>query len=594
MADEGDNESQCDERENSRERSDEIMYRLDDTPPIHLSLFLGLQQVMMTIPGTLSIPLILSELLCADDPAPVRARLMSIAFFMCGLATVLQTTVGVRLPIIQGGSHSFLPPVITMMALERWRCADDPTGGSDGGWMERMREIQGNLMLASLTQVVLGSTGLLGFLLRFIGPLTITPTIALIGLSLTGVVTRLAHVHWPVAFLTIALVVVFALLLGRYNQPVPVWTRQKGCHFTRYPLLQLFSVLLAMSVSWLTCYVLTATDVIPNNVTHPAYLTRTDTRLHVIREAPWFTFPYPFQFGMPTISAGGFLGMLAATLASIIESVGDYFAAARVSQAPAPPSSAVNRGIAMEGVASIVSGMVGAGHATTSYSSNIGAIAVASRRVFHTAGVLLLLCGVLGKVGAFFTLLPEPVVGGAMATMLAMVTSVGLTTVLYANMSTLRNLAIFGLAIMLGLTLSPWITENPDTISTGSLAFDQILIVLLGTPMCVGGFIGFLLDNIVPGTIEERGLVKWRVDAMKSATDESPRKLYDIPYISDVIRKVPMCSFVPMSPSYRERDCSSCWPLGKKRKWDLKENDHAEELKETLHSENVAVNTEPV
>ena len=82
------------------------------------------------------------------------------------------------------------------------------------------------------------------------------------------------------------------------------------------------------------------------------------------------------QFGRPTFSAAGYVGMLAATLSSIMESIGDYFACARISGAGMPPSHALNRGIAMEGFASIISGMVGAGHATTSYSGNIGVIGI--------------------------------------------------------------------------------------------------------------------------------------------------------------------------------------------------------------------------
>jgi hypothetical protein len=61
----------------------------------------------------------------------------------------------------------------------------------------------------------------------------------------------------------------------------------------------------------------------------------------------------------------GFVGMLAATLSSVIESIGDYFAAARISNGNPPPAHALNRGIAAEGFSSIISGMVGAGHATT-------------------------------------------------------------------------------------------------------------------------------------------------------------------------------------------------------------------------------------
>ena len=50
------------------------------------------------------------------------------------------------------------------------------------------------------------------------------------------------------------------------------------------------------------------------------------------------------QWGKPTFSAGAVLGMLAGVLAGMIESVGDYYACARLAGAPTPPIHAVNRG----------------------------------------------------------------------------------------------------------------------------------------------------------------------------------------------------------------------------------------------------------
>ena len=47
-----------------------------------------------------------------------------------------------------------------------------------------MSKIQGAIMVSSLFQIVIGFTGLVGFLLRFIGPLTIAPTITLVGVAL--------------------------------------------------------------------------------------------------------------------------------------------------------------------------------------------------------------------------------------------------------------------------------------------------------------------------------------------------------------------------------------------------------------------------
>ena len=50
---------------------------------------------------------------------------------------------------------------------------------------------------------------------------------------------------------------------------------------------------------------------------------------------------------MPTVSVAAVFGMVAGVLASMIESVGDYYACARLAGAPPPPIHAVNRGKAM-------------------------------------------------------------------------------------------------------------------------------------------------------------------------------------------------------------------------------------------------------
>ena len=53
------------------------------------------------------------------------------------------------------------------------------------------------------------------------------------------------------------------------------------------------------------------------------------------------------QWGVPTVSVSAALGMVAGVLASMIESVGDYFACARLCGVRPPPSHAVNRGEAL-------------------------------------------------------------------------------------------------------------------------------------------------------------------------------------------------------------------------------------------------------
>ena len=66
-----------------------------------------------------------------------------------------------------------------------------------------------------------------------------------------------------------------------------------------------------------------------------------------------------------------FVGFTAAVLSSVVESVGDYMAAARSCDVPPPPQHAVSRGLLLEGLGSVLSGAYGAGHATATYSSNV-------------------------------------------------------------------------------------------------------------------------------------------------------------------------------------------------------------------------------
>ena len=55
-------------------------------------------------------------------------------------------------------------------------------------------------------------------------------------------------------------------------------------------------------------------------------------------------FLFSVQWGWPTFSVSAIMGMLAAVIASTVESIGDYYACARMCQIPPPPVHAINRG----------------------------------------------------------------------------------------------------------------------------------------------------------------------------------------------------------------------------------------------------------
>jgi nucleobase transporter 1/2 len=80
-----------------------------------------------------------------------------------GIVTLLQSTFGTRLPIIQGSSFSFIVPSLAILGLPQWQCPASLDGLTDDEktelWQVRIREIQGAIIIASLFEVFLGLFG---------------------------------------------------------------------------------------------------------------------------------------------------------------------------------------------------------------------------------------------------------------------------------------------------------------------------------------------------------------------------------------------------------------------------------------------------
>ena len=87
----------------------------------------------------------------------------------------------------------------------------------------------------------------------------------------------------------------------------------------------------------------------------------------------------------------------------------------------------------------------------------------------------------------------------------------------------------------------------------GSPAFDQIITVLLKTSMAVGAISAILLDNLVPGTPEERGLMAWG-EQHGSLLPERMRPLhvYDLPFGLNRFNGYKLAKFVPFLPYYSD------------------------------------------
>lgn len=71
----------------------------------------------------------------------------------------------------------------------------------------------------------------------------------------------------------------------------------------------------------------------------------------------------------------------------MLESVGDYYACARLCGAPPPPKHAISRGIGVEGIGCLLAGAWGTGNGTTSYSENVGALGITKVSLVAAGGL---------------------------------------------------------------------------------------------------------------------------------------------------------------------------------------------------------------
>ncbi len=488
-----------------------IVYPIGSKPEWPTAILLGIQQYLTMFGATVLIPFIVGGAM--KLPPEQMALLISTIFFTSGICTLIQQSpLGNRLPVIQGGTFSFLGPTFAIIGMVAAKGAT----GDLPLWQIQIQEVAGAIMIASVVEIVLGYTGIMGHVKKLISPIVIGPTIAMIGLALFNIGAPWMAGNWIISIITLLALIVYSQVLSYKSN-----------------FFMLFPVLLAIATGWIVALLGTVTGLIPP--TNAAYL-KTD----LIASAAWFSFMpmVPFKWGLPdfastTLWAGAF-GMLAGYLASMIESIGDYYACARISEAPVPTGRMISRGLGAEGLGCLVAGILQTCNGTTTYSENIGSIGltkVASRRVVRMGAVVMLIIPIVGKFGAILATLPQPVVGAMFVGLFGMIASVGLSNLQMVNLNNSRNLFIIGISFFAGLSVpyhfNPMLSANAVPIAWADYGqfwevVGNIFQAILTTGMAVTAITGIVLDNLLPGaTTAERRLEVWEKDASEEAWEKA-------------------------------------------------------------------------
>ena len=470
-----------------------VIYGLDDRPPPVRAFVLAVQHVLTMFGATVAVPLLLGPSMGMDTDDV--AVLISSVMLCSGVATLIQVTFGSRLPIIQGVSFSFIAAFFIIIASVK----------DDGGSPEDiMRCIAGAIMVGAVVEVVVGFTGVMGWLRRMLSPVVVGPVIMLIGLALFQHGAPKAGTDWVTSGMTIAMVIVFSLVLARRSR-----------------FFRLFPILMAIVVVVTFCWVMSALGVYRSG--HASFVD-----LSTVESSEWVrTSGIIFPWGMPRVEVGYVFAVLAAYLASMIESFGDYHACSHMSGAGDPSPTQISRGIGCEGVGCFLTGVLG-GFSSTSYSENIGLVGltkVASRYVVQLGAVILILLGFFGKFGAFAAAIPGPVVGGLYCALFGLISAVGIQQLAKADLRLDRNLFIAGFSLFMGLSVPAYFASvsSGDVIQPGqtlaiyqptaevilskmSVNLSSILLSVGSTGMAVAAIIGLVLDNLIPATPRQRGL----------------------------------------------------------------------------------------
>ncbi|XP_076206329.1 solute carrier family 23 member 1 isoform X5 [Aptenodytes patagonicus] len=428
-----------------------MLYRIEDVPPWYLCILLGFQHYLTCFSGTIAVPFLLAESLCVGKDQLTVSYLIGTIFTCVGITTLIQTTVGIRLPLFQASALAFLVPAKSILALEKWRCPPE-------------EQIYGNWALPLNTSHVWQP--------------------------------RMREDHlpdYPVC-------------------PVPAARRRLPA---RLPAGQ--------RLRPVPCPDLQDVPDHPGHHGGVAALLRADTHRRL---------PQPAR-GVRLQGQDGRPG-------------GDPVRGTLVS-GPLP------LGIFIEGISCIIAGLLGTGNGSTSSSPNIGVLGitkVGSRRVIQYGAGIMLVLGTIGKFTALFASLPDPILGGMFCTLFGMITAVGLSNLQFVDMNSSRNLFVLGFAMFFGLTLPNYLDSHPKAINTGVPELDQILTVLLTTEMFVGGTIAFILDNTIPGTQEERGLVQWKAGAHSDSAASASLRSYDFPLGMSAVRRSRWLKHVPICPVF--------------------------------------------
>lgn len=149
-----------------------------------------------------------------------------------------------------------------------------------------------------------------------------------------------------------------------------------------------------------------------------------------------------------------------------VESIGQFFAVGEIAGRDVDERD-ITRALRADGLATVLAGLINS-FPTTVYSQNVGLLRltrVISRWIVAAAGVLMLVLGLMPKVGALVAAMPAAVLGGATIVLFSTIAVVGVQILVKADLSDARNTVLVAASLGIGFlpTAYPQFAEHMPT-----------------------------------------------------------------------------------------------------------------------------------
>lgn len=415
-------------------------------------LLLGLQHMFAMFGATILVPILVNSYFNGEGLS------IQVTLICAGLGTLFfHLCSKLKVPAFLGSSFAFLGGFQTVANLKTGIFADMTMG-------EKLPYACGGIVVAGALYLILALiVKLVGIkrVMRFLPPVVTGPIIICIGLSLAPSAVSNASTNWLLAFIALAIIIVFN-----------IWG--KG-------MFKIIPILLGVVGAYIVALIL-----------HSCGITNPDgsaiLNFSAISAASWVDIP-PFficKFDLTAV-----LVMAPIAIASMMEHIGDISAISATVGEDFIENPGLHRTLIGDGLATSLSAFFG-GPANTTYGENTGVLELSrvhDPRVIRLAAFYAIILSFIPKFSEIIGSMPASIIGGVSFILYGMISAIGVRNVVenQVDFTKSRNLIIAAVILVCGLGFSEGLTF--------SIAGTSITL----TSLAIAAIAGILLNAVLPG-----------------------------------------------------------------------------------------------